>query len=228
MKSVFFMTATIMLSSSAAADTVSLLKGLLADAPALSASLTNVAQNLGMVDGAFALETERHLAAVAAALEDWSVGRALNAAGLGNRVTEVQLDELRILAPLSANVGQTITTAVGSIQSADLTALFDASGSVERVSAQAGAASVLVEAQAGVARLAALQNVSFNSGRIEGDANLLLRDVSLRADGIITTAIGALQNGALSTTVDLDATVRGQIGAVSDTTALLIAAMVGT
>lgn len=220
--------ATLLLASPAAADPGSLLDGLLSDAPTLSVSLSNVAQNLGMVDGTFALETERHFAAIVAALEDWSTGRARYVAGLGSQVTEVEHDALGILAPLSVDVGQIALTAVGTIQSADLSAQFNAAGMAERLSAKVGTSTILVEAQAGVAGLVALQNVSLNSGRVDGEASLILRDVVLDAEGIATTAIGALQNGALMTSVDLDATVRGQVGAVSTATAQIVAALVGT
>lgn len=216
-----------MIAHSAAAEAASLLDGLLANAPALSTSLTNVAHNLGMVDGALMLKTERDFAAISAFLDDRSADRTKVGAGLGVHVADMQVDALNILDPLSVEIGEGLTTAVGAIQAADLTALFDASGTAERVFSRAGTISTSVEANAGVVEPAALQNVSLNSGLITSNVDVLLQDASLRAATIATTAIGALQNGALLTTVDLDATVRGQVGAISDATALVVAALVG-
>lgn len=227
MKSASFITVTMMIAHSAAAEAASLLDGLLADAPALSTSLTNVAHNLGMVEGEFLLKTERSFVAISASLDEASASRTKLGAGLRVYFAGMQADALNILDPLSVDVGESLTTAVGSIQAADLTALFDASGVTERVFAQAGAISASVDANASVTEPAALQNVSLNSGLVAGYVDVLLQDTGLRADTIATTAIGALQNGALLTTVDLDATVRGQVGAISDATALVVAALVG-
>ncbi len=216
----------LLLSAPLAAQPMSLLDALLEDAPELSAALTNVAQNLGMVDGSFALSVERNFLDLALSLEGLSAGSQL-AAGVGVRVTEVQAGALARFDALGLELQRVTTTAVGSLQSADLTGSFDAGGLIERIELTAGGALLTIETRGGIAGPVAMQNVSVNAGEVIGAVGLRLADVDARIEGVTTTAIGALQNGALRTTVDLSATVNGQMGNVTAATAALVTAMVG-
>jgi hypothetical protein len=66
-----------------------------------------------------------------------------------------------------------------------------------------------------------MQNVSVNSGDINGSVDLILADVDAKVGSVATTAIGALQSGAMTATVD------GAIGSVSHNSAALVNALVG-
>ena len=210
------------------AETGSLLQSLLQDAPAISASLSNIAQDLGPVDGSFALSVERNFADLSAGLEGWGLTRSEAAAGQAARATDLQDDALARLGGVTLQVGSISTTAVGSMQAADLTGSFNAGGLTNRVFLATDTATLSIDERGGIAGLVALQNVSLNSGEILASADLLLADVDARTDNIGTTAIGALQNGALRTSVDLSATVQGQMGDFTATTAALLAALVGS
>jgi hypothetical protein len=215
------------LTAPAVAQPTSLLDALLEDAPALSVALTNVAQNLGMVDGSFAVSVERNFLELASGLDGLSAGTQL-VAGVGVRVSEVQAGALAGFDALGLELRQVATTAVGSLQSADLTGSFDASGLTERIELSADAASLTLESRGGIAGLVAMQNMSLNAGEVTGAVELRLADVDARIEGLTTTAIGALQNGALRTTVDLSATVNGQMGEITAATTALVTAMVGS
>lgn len=211
----------------AQAEPLSLLDSLLANAPALSAALTNVAQNLGEVDGSFAVGIERDFAALADAQEIWSAGRIETAAALGVRVTELQENTLEHLTGLALNVNTVSTTAVGSLQAADMTGSFNAGTLTDRIEVATGPTYLAVETWGSVAGLVAMQNLSLNSGEVLASVNMQLADVEGRVGAISTTALGALQNGALQTTVDLSATVQGQMGEITASTTALLAALVG-
>lgn len=220
--------AIVMMSSTpVAAQPASLLEELLINAPALSAALTNVAENLGQVDTSFALSVERNFTAVSAGLEVWSNGRASAMAATGVQVAELQDGALAHLDQLALDVGQIVTTGVGSLQSADLNGSFDSSGLVERIQFSAQTASLTVENHGGIQGLIVLQNVSLNAGEIFAAADLHLADTQARLEGIGTTAIGGLQTGAINTAVDLTATLKGRMGEVDHFTSTVITALVG-
>ena len=107
-----------------------------------------------------------------------------------------------------------------------MTGAFDASGIVNKVTSTADGAttgaSMLAETYGGIANTVAMQNVSVNSGDINGSVDLILADVDARVGSVATTAIGALQSGAMT------ATVEGAIGSVSHNSAALVNALVGT
>jgi hypothetical protein len=212
----------------AVAAPATLLSELLEEAPLLSAALSNVAQELGAVDASFALKVERDLNAMSAALEGWTSGREGAAAALAVQATDVQDDVLARLGGLAIDLGPVATTAVGSLQAADLTGSFNAGVLTDRVAFVADAASLTVTARGGVAALVALQNVSANAGEVAAEVDLRLADAAAGVDGIATTAIGALQNGALQSSADLAATVQGQMGEISATTAAVVMALVGS
>ena len=210
------------------AEEHSLLASLLRDAPALSATLTNIAGNLGTVEADFALAVERDFAEMTEALTVWADGRRETVAGVGARVTELQADAGVVLGGLLIDVNAVATTAVGSLQAADMTGAFDAGTLTQRIEAATGATALAVETYGGVSSLVALQNVSINSGSIVAQIDLQLADVNARIGTMNATAIGALQNGALQTTVDLSATVQGQMGEISALASATVAALVGS
>jgi hypothetical protein len=205
-----------------------LLSDLLAEAPVLSAALSNVALDLGRVDASFAMTVERDLIAMSVALEDWSEARRGVAVGVAVQAVDLQDDVLDRLGGLSADLGPVGTTGVGSLQAADMSGSFNAGVLTERFALAAGAASLMVTTRGGVAGLVALQNVSANAAEVSADVDLRLADAAVRVDSIATTAIGALQNGALRSSVDLDATVQGQMGEITAITTALVAALVGS
>lgn len=216
------------LDTPALAAPATLLRDLLEEAPLLSAALSNVAEELGTVDASFALTVERDLLAMSAALEGWTGGREDVAAALAVQATDVQDEVLARLGGLGIDLGPVATTAVGSLRAADLTGSFNAGVLTERVAFVADAASLTVAARGGVAGPVALQNVSANAGEVSAGVDLRLADAAARVDSIATTAIGALQNGALQSSADLAATVQGQMGEISATTAAVVMALVGS
>jgi hypothetical protein len=227
------------------ATTPSLLGTILADANALSASLSNVSQNLNDIDGSINVDTTRNLSGVAdginALIGDYDgfgsfsqvnedvYGVDLPASllavlspltlELGNESTTA------ILNPLTLELGNLSTTAIGTLQSGNMAGSFDASGIVNRVSSSADGAttsvSMLAETYGGIADTVAMQNVSVNSGYIDGSVDLILDDVNAKVGNVGTTAIGALQSGAITASVD------GTIGSVSHNSAQLVNALVG-
>ena len=200
---------------------------LLQKAPALSAALTNVAQNLAGVDGSFALAVGRDFAALADGLEVWSTGRSEMAASVNVHVTELQGETLLQLGGIVLDVNAVATTAVGSLQSADLTGSFNAASITDRIAVVTGSTNLAVEALGGVAGSVFLQNLSLNGGEVLGAVDMQLADVEGQIGNITTTALGALQNGALQTTVDLSATVQGQLGELTASTTAVLVALVG-
>lgn len=207
----------------------SLLDNILADATALSASLSNVSQNLNDINGSIEVTTSRDYASVAAGIT--ALSGSYDGFGSFSQVNanvygvDLPASLLTVLDPLTAELGDLSTTAIGTLQSGDMSGTFDASGVVNKVSSTADGsttgASMLAETYGGIADALAMQNVSVNSGAIDGSVNLILADVDAKAGAIATTAIGALQSGAMT------ADVAGSMGAVTDTTSALVTSLVG-
>lgn len=209
----------------------SLLDGILAAASDLSASISNISQNLNNIDGSISVTTDRDLAGVAGGIDSligtnpsggFGSFSQVNANVFGSDLPE---SLLAVLDPLTLTLGDLATTAIGTLQSGDMTGSFDASGLVTKVSSSAEGsttgASMLAETYGNIANTLAMQNVSINSGAINGSVELILADVNTIAGGIATTAIGALQSGGLN--VD----VAGSMGDVTATTAGIVSALVG-
>lgn len=207
----------------------SLLDNILADAAELSSSLSNVSQNLNDINGSIAVTTSRDYAAVAGGIE--ALVGTYDGFGSYSQVNanvygvDLPASLLAVLDPLTLELGDLSTTAIGTLQSGDMSGTFDASGIVNKVSSSAEGsttgAAMLAETYGGIANTLAMQNVSVNSGDIDGSVNLILADVNTKAGAIATTAIGALQSGAMT------ADVSGSMGAVTDTTSALVSALVG-
>jgi hypothetical protein len=217
-------------STGTAQPSTSLLDGILAEAAALSASVSNISQNLNNIDGSISVTTERDLASVASGITALIGDRG----GFGSfsqvnaNVYGADLPDslLAVLDPLTLTLGDMATTAIGTLQSGDMSGTFDASGLVSRVtSASEGSSTsseMLAEQYAAIGNTIAMQNVSVNSGTINGSVGLILNDVNTLAGDIATTAIGALQSGGMI------ADVSGQMGTVTDHTSSIVRALVGT
>jgi hypothetical protein len=207
----------------------SLLDDILADANDLSTSLSNVSQNLNSIDGSISVDTSRDLSSVADGI-DSLIGNydgfgsysQVNASVFG---VDLPASLLAVLNPLTLELGNLSTTAIGTLQSGNMTATFDASGIVNKVtSSSTGAttsAGMLAETYGGFADTVAMQNISVNSGDINGSVELTLNDVNAKVGSVATTAIGALQSGAMTASVD------GTIGSVDHNSAALVSALVG-
>lgn len=220
------------LDAGAATASQSLLDDLLAQTPELSIALTNLAQNLGRIDASVAVTTERHFTAMADVLTGYAAGRESYgntlAVGAGAMVSDLNgaLPE-QVLAPLLLDLGAISTTGLGALQAADLTGAHDGSGLAQRVTVSAGGVALAAESRGSLGGLMAMQNVALNAGAVEASVALVLADVGARSGGIATTAIGALQNGALNTSVELTATVQANMGDLAETSAALMLALVG-
>lgn len=212
-------------------ESVSLLSGILTDAAELSASLTNVSQNLNNVDGSINVDTLRDtgdFSAIISALTgdgtaNFGSFSQVNANVYGRDIPEALLG---VLDPLTLELGNLSTTAIGSLQSGNMTATFDASGLLAKASSTAEGsttgATMLAEQYGSFALPIAMQNVSVNTGAIDGSVNLALNDVNAKTGTIATTAIGSLGSGAMT------ATITGQIGTAGSTGTNLVNALVGT
>jgi hypothetical protein len=208
----------------------SLLDNILANAEDLSASLSNVSQNLNDIDGSIEVDTTRNLSGVAdginALIGDYDGFGSFSQVNANVYGVDLPASLLAVLNPLTLELGNLSTTAIGTLQSGNMAGSFDASGIVNRVSSSAeGAttsASMLAETYGGIADTVAMQNVSVNSGYIDGSVDLILDDVNTKVGNVGTTAIGALQSGAMTASVD------GTIGSVSHNSAQLVSALVGS
>ena len=213
-----------------AQTSASLLDNVLADAESLSVSLTNVAQNLNDIDGSITVDTSRTTAdfvAIITALN--GTNRGIGSYSQVNATTfaaDVPPSVLSVLAPTTLSLGNLSTTAIGTLQSGNLTGTIDASGLLAKASSTASsattAAGLLGEQYGAVAETIAFQNVAVNSGVINGSVGLALNDVNATIGSVSTTAIGALGSGSLT------ATISGQIGEAEGTGAAVINALVGT
>ena len=205
----------------------SLLDALLADASAITISLSNIAQNIGAIDGSIGLSTERDLLGMASIIGDLSgadtvLSGTLSQVSSSIYAQDLSTSTLAVLAPMTLEFGNLTTTAIGVLQSGAITATFNSSGVVQSVSANTARVGALAETYGGMADTIAIQNVSANAGMINGSATLLLVDVNAKVDGITTTAIGTLQSGVMN--VD----IVSRLGGVTETTTTLISALVGS
>jgi hypothetical protein len=207
----------------------SLLDNILADAEDLSASLSNVSQNLNNINGSIEVNTDRDYAGIAAGINalvgEYDGFGSFSTVNPNVYGVDLPGSLLAVLDPLVLELGNLSTTAIGTLQSGNMTGSFDASGIVNKVTSSAeGAttgANMLAETYGGIAQTVAMQNVSVNSGDINGSVDLILADVDAKVGSVATTAIGALQSGAMTATVD------GAIGSVSHNSAALVSALVG-
>lgn len=193
----------------------SLLDNILNDVDDLSASLSNVAQNLNDVNGSIDINTDRTISAFDEVI-DSLVGdnpgfgsySQVNASVYGS---DLPASLLNVLNPLTLELGNLGTTAIGSLQSGNMTATFDADGLLAKASSTANGATtganMLAEQYSGIADTLALQNISVNSGAIDGSIALVLNDVNTKTGNLSTTAIGALGSGAMT------ANIAGNLGA---------------
>lgn len=218
------------LSSGGPYEPTSLLDNLLADATALQASLTNVAENLNDVNGSINVATSRSLTDMASVIDSLSVGGTIpfgSFSQVGANVfgQDLPASLLAVLNPTVASLGDLSTTAIGAMQSGSITATIDADGLVDKASSTATAsttsAMVAAETYGNIANTVAFQNIANNAGYIDGSVNLALADVNATVGKVATTAIGAMGSGSLT------ATISGNMGSVTRSSASIIDALVG-
>ena len=209
---------------------VSLLDGILADAENLFASASNISQNLNNIDGSIDVVTSRDFDGLIAG----GIGNfgSFSQAGDGVFARDVPETLLAVLDPLTLVLGDLATTSIGTLQSGhmiaqsgNIKAWFDAEGLVSKltttVTTTATSTTATAQQYGGIADTIAMQNVSVNTGRVDGSALLILADVDAKTGTIATTAIGALQSGKM------EATVMGGLGTISDHTSGIVTALVG-
>jgi len=208
----------------------SLLDSLLADATDLSASLSNVAENLNNVDGSINLTTGRDYSGLASGIDSISGGGSIpfgsfstvNANVIGR---DLPASLMNVLNPLTLTLGDLSTTAIGAMQSGSITGTVNAAGIVDRVSTEATgsttSASAMAENFGGIGQTVAMQNIAVNQGDINGSVQLSRNDVNASLGKIGTTAIGAMGSGSLT------ASITGNMAAVSGSTAGIVNALVG-
>jgi len=207
---------------------ISLLDGILADATLLAASLSNISQNLNDIDGSIDVTTDRDLVNMGAIVTSLGGDDGFGSfSQAGNTVFGRDIPDtlLAVLDPLTLTLGDLATTAIGTLQSGNMTGSFDATNVLARVETSSTGTSTsansMAEQFAGIADTVAMQNISVNTGAIDGSVALMLSDVNATVGGVATTAIGALQSGAM------EASIAGSMGIVGDTTTGIVNALVG-
>lgn len=216
---------------------MTLLDNILNNASELSASASNISQNLNDIDGSIDVMTSRDFDGVIAGLGGLvgGIGNFGSFSQTGPEVFGSDVPEtlLTVLDPLTLVQGDLATTAIGTLQSGHMTAQsgkieawFNAEGLVSKltttVTTTATSTTTTAKQYGGIADTIAMQNVSVNSGRVDGSALLILADVNAKTGAIATTAIGALQSGMM------EATVMGGLGTVSEHTSGIVDSLVGT
>ena len=145
--------------------------------------------------------------------------------GANVRARSLPVSLLNILNPLSLTMGDLSTTSIGAMQSGSMTGTLNAGGIVDRVTSAATSstttANAAVDSYGGIANTVAFQNIAVNSGDINGSVQLSLNDVTTRIGKIGTTAIGAMDSGALT------ASITGNMGHTTEMTASIVDALVG-
>lgn len=207
----------------------SLLDNILLDADSLSASLSNVAQNLNEVDGYIDIDTTRNMGDFTTIIDSLAGPNGFGSYSQVNSSvygSDVPASLLNVLNPLTLELGNLSTTAIGALQSGNMTATFDASGLLAKASSTSEglstSAGMSAEQYGAIMNPVAMQNISVNSGYIDGSVNLALADVNTTVGNIGTTAIGALGSGAMT------ATISGQMGTATEVGSNLVNSLVGS
>lgn len=203
----------------------SLLDSLLSQAPALTASLSNIAKNMNAVDGSISIHLHRNLEGLVNVLADVvtinsNPAPMTDMSSIGSSVNAMhrRADLFDLLDPSFVKFDDLASTSVGTLQSGflngDMNGSFYISGRVSEVldAAKSDTAGTTLHAQqhGSLAQAIALQNISVNSGSVNSYMSLTLVDVNATLGMINTTAIGALQSGTVT------ADVTGGIGQQTD------------
>ncbi|MCW1920539.1 hypothetical protein NX862_17410 [Rhodobacter sp. KR11] len=208
----------------------SLLSGLLDNATALSASLSNIAENLNAVDGSINVTTGRDYAGLADGIGALSSNGDIPFGSFSQVNAAVYAQDLpanllTVLNPTILSLGDLSTTAIGAMQSGSITGTINAGGIVDRVSTTAEASTTSATAMAenfgGISGLVSFQNIAVNSGDVNGSVQMSMNDVNATIGKIGTTAIGAMGSGSLT------ATITGNMAATQGSTAGIVTALVG-
>ncbi|MCW1920537.1 hypothetical protein NX862_17400 [Rhodobacter sp. KR11] len=207
-----------------------LLSALLSQAAALTASLTNVAENLGQVKGSVVIQTRHTSADLVAEVDALIHGETLASVSRiapGIRASQQGEGVFDLFKPATLASGEITTTAIGALQSGALigstgtTGTVDTSGLAGRVVLLTEGATARAEQNGSVAGAVILQNVAVNLGDIDGSVQITLADTQARLGQVGTTAIGAMETGMLT------ASLTGNMGEVTDAAAHLVADLVG-
>lgn len=213
--------------SAPAASSQSLLANLLLNASSLSASLSNVAENLNDVNGSITVDTSRDYLSMNVAIQSLSAGQSFGSFSQVNANVfgrDIPAALLNVLNPITLSLGDLSTTAIGAMQSGSITGTVNAGGIVDRVSAattgSTTSANSMAENFGGIGQTVAFQNIAVNQGLVNGSVALTLDDVNTNVGKIGTTAIGAMGSGSLT------ATITGNMAAVASSTAGIVSALV--
>ena len=182
------------------------------------------------MNGSINVATSRSLTDMASVIDSLSVNGTIpfgSFSQVGANVfgQDLPASLLAVLNPTVASLGDLSTTAIGAMQSGSITATIDADGLVDKASSTATAsttsAMVAAETYGNIANTVAFQNIANNAGAIDGSVNLALADVNATVGKVATTAIGAMGSGSLT------ATISGNMGSVTRSSANIINALVG-
>ncbi len=193
------------------ASAQSLLEAFLAQADMLSASIMNLAQNQGDLDGSIHVDSSR----------DWAdINLALSILALdGGFGSEAQVNE-DILArdfpmpdsllesgPDMAQVilQELLSTGLGAMQSGTIDVFFDSRGLAtisESHVTNAGTTTDSVTLRYGAIDAGVMaQNIAYNTGNLTSRVEIVLNDVVATTGTVATTAIGAMGTGDVAATL---------------------------
>jgi hypothetical protein len=180
----------------------SLLSGILANAADLSANVSNISQNLNDIDGTIDVTTSRDFVGLVAGV-DGLLGAIDSFGSFSQAIANVSGRDipatlLAVLDPLTLEMGNLATTAIGALQSGTMAVWFDADGLLSKVTTASTSgmttANTAAEQHAGIANSIIIQDISVNTGSIDGSVQLILANLDAKADAVATTVIGGLQS----------------------------------
>ena len=189
----------------------SLLDNILANADALTASITNISTNLADLDASIDVVTDRDYTNIDTIVATVG-GLAVPAGGFGtyaqtsatNFASDLAFPDLTFLDPLTAEFGDLATTAIGSLQSGAMDVTYSA-GLLADVSDRTSGATTAAETMGqtyGAIGGVSLANISYNqAANIDAGIQLTLNDVNAKTGNIATTAIGSLGSGAMAANI---------------------------
>jgi hypothetical protein len=185
-----------------------LLAALLATIDSLSASMTNAATNFAAVNGAVMISAQGNADALAATIPALAQNSAF---GSSSQISAtINARELGLMPQTVAMIqsGDLATTAIGALQSGALlgstgtTGTVDTSGLAQSIAMQTSGAEtdaiITAQSYGTAAHTIILQNIAHNQGQIDGRISIVLADADARINRLTSTAIGAMESGALT------------------------------
>ncbi|WP_319825986.1 hypothetical protein [Thalassovita sp.] len=193
------------------ASAQSLLDAFLAQADTLSASITNLAQNQGDLDGSIHVDSSRDWAKIHLVLSILALDGGFGSEAQVNEDTLARdfpmPDRLFEPGPDMAQVTlkDLLTTGLGAMQSGTIDVFFDSRGLAtisESHGTNAGTTTDSVTLRYGAIDPGVMaQNIAYNTANLTSRVEVVLNDVVATTGSVATTAIGAMGTGDVAATL---------------------------